>query len=119
MAVQSDAIWPLQCTYMFLKTDDIVLRRLSLKTCLECLDYIPTKSEAGLPATTRVQLEAPRKCNLFRKKVKFLSYVVCVVSVSPQKITAFGEWPVPKEKYDVGSSGYARTVLITRIYKYK
>ena len=95
---------------------ETVLRGLSWETCLVYLDDVIVLGKSmkdhlkNLEQVFQRLREAnlklnPKKCSLFRRKVRFLGHVVSSegVSVDPEKVAAIREWPVPKDKHDVRS----------------
>ena len=64
-------------------------------------------------STARLKLK-PRKCILFARQTDYLGHVISErgVSVSPSKISAIREWPIPENATDVrsflGTASYYR-----------
>ena len=102
-----------------------VLQGLQWKTCLVYLDdvVIFASTEAEMLkrmdevftalSTARLKLK-PRKCILFARQTDYLGHVISErgVSVSPSKISAIREWPIPENATDVrsflGTASYYR-----------
>ena len=98
---------------------------LQWKTCLVYIDdmviFASTKAEMlkrmdedfTALSTGRIKLK-PRKCILFARQTDYLGHVISErgVSVSPSKISAICEWPIPENATDVwsflGTASYYR-----------
>ena len=105
-----------------------VLQGLQWKTCLVYLDdvVIFASTEAEMLkrmdevftalSTARLKLK-PRKCILFARQTDYLGHVISKrgVSVSPSKISANREWPIPENATDVrsflGTASYYRRFM--------
>lgn len=102
-----------------------VLQGLQWKTCLVYLDdvVIFASTEAEMlqrmdevfTALSKARLKLkPRKCILFARQTDYLGHVISEqgVSVSPSKISAIREWPIPENATDVrsflGTASYYR-----------
>lgn len=93
-----------------------VLKGLHWKTCLVYLDDVIIFSstfdehlrnlEEILQKLSNAGLKlSPKKCQLFRKEVKYLGHIISSkgVMTDPQKTEAVRDWPVPKDKHDIRS----------------
>jgi transposase InsO family protein len=72
--------------------DDIVIFGSTEQQLMERMDDIFTRlHKAGLKMK-------PRKCRLFRRETDYLGHVICAdgVKVSPEKVAAVRDWPVPE-----------------------
>lgn len=79
--------------------DDIIIFSRTFEQHLESLDQVFERLEwAGLKLK-------PKKCHLFRKKVKYLGHEVSAegIATDPEKTKAVREWPVPKTVAEVRS----------------
>ena len=110
MAIQSNAIWALQCPsdMTFERLMKKVLAGLPLTVCLIDLDDILVPgctSEEHIKNLRVVLLRlretklklSPKKCILFQRQVKFLGHIVSKdgVASDPEKLQAVHSWPRP------------------------
>ncbi|XP_020298020.1 uncharacterized protein LOC109862393, partial [Pseudomyrmex gracilis] len=98
----------------FERSMERVPQQLLTKICLVYLDDIVVFGKSFEEEVTNLKkvflrLRAanlklnPKKCNLFRKQVKYLGHVVSAegISTDPEKNAAVREWPVPQNKKQV------------------
>lgn len=98
----------------FQRLAEKVLHNLSWETCLVYMDdvIIHGKSFEDHRSKLKLVLEIfklanlklnPKKCNLFRRKVKFLGFVVAEdgVRMCDEKVSVIRDWPTPRTETDV------------------
>ena len=77
--------------------DDVIVHASTFERELERLRLVFFRLRAA-----NLKLN-PKKCELFRHKVKFLGHVVCAegVATDPDKVEAVKTWPVPRNAKEV------------------
>ena len=77
--------------------DDVIVHALTFERELERLRPVFSRLRAA-----NLKLN-PKKCELFRRKVRFLGHVVCAEGVTPDpdKVEAVKTWPVPRNAKEV------------------
>ena len=98
----------LQCKSCLVYLDDVVIFVRDKQELLDRMDEVfPRLKEAGLKLK-------PKKCKLFAREITHLGHVISAggIAVSPEKISAVSEWPVPETVTDVrsflGTASYYR-----------
>ena len=88
--------------------DDVVIFGRDEQELLDRMDEVFSRlKEAGLKLK-------PKKCKLFAKEISYLGHVISAggIAVSPEKISAVSDWPVPETVTDVrsflGTASYYR-----------
>ena len=108
MAIQSDAIWALQCPSNFERLMEQVLLGLPASIVLVYLDdiIVPGHTFSHQTANLRCVFECLRKaklklsrkkCTLFKTEVKYLGHTVSRKGIAPDpsKVEAVARWPRP------------------------
>ena len=92
--VLNGLLWGILLIYL----DDVILYAKTWEEELERLGRV----FARLPENLKLN---PKKCHLFKSRVKYLGHVVSQegVSTDPDKITAIKDWPVPSNTKDLRS----------------
>ena len=91
--------------------DDVIVHA---KTLADEFGNLPTVFQRLRQAGLKLN---PRKCHLFQKSVRYLEHVVSEsgIAVDPEKTTAVGNWPEPKNKTEarsfLGQSTYYRRFI--------
>ena len=88
--------------------DDVVIFGRDEQELVDSMDEMFSRlKEAGLKLK-------PKKCKLFAREINYLGHVISAggIAVSPEKISAVSEWPVPETVRDVwsflGTASYCR-----------
>ena len=91
----SSALWRTYSCLIYL--DDVIVHASTFERELERLRLVLSRLRAA-----NLKLN-PKKCKLFRYKVRFLGHVVCAegVTTNPDKIEAVKSWPVPRNAKEV------------------
>ena len=95
--LKDDCLGELNMNWCIVYLDDIIILSQDASSHIERLEAVfQILAKAGLKLK-------PSKCDFFKKRIKYLGYIVSEegVSTGPMKVEAVFNWPVPKTVYDV------------------